>query len=376
MHDLVTCSLDKTIKVWDAYDAPSLNQSPQDEIQPRSIILTQYPVWRARNLPFGHGVLSLPQRGGTTLEMYTLEGREVGAPVDVFEGHADVVKEFVWRKGGLGELARFELIESCVIPFQQREESTSSLHGRKTELSDSGLLMLILWRYAVTCHIFLPLQPVRNIFALQKVGHIATTRAPSHPHLQRSRFFADKSFRHPPTVPDASRSLISAPVGPRGILAGARASVVPPRVPATTITGASTLVSKDKGHNPILQPHLGSAARARGVLLLDAPGSAALNIPGATQPHIQPNFGTPATMTMTRGHTLGGMSGMDALHWLASIKVGERREESATGPENGVSSTERSEEHDESTIPSDKRMRKRSESHVRDGDGTQSLQDE
>lgn len=39
--------------------------------------------------------------------MYSLEGREVGTPVDVFEGHADVVKEFVWRKGGLGELARF-----------------------------------------------------------------------------------------------------------------------------------------------------------------------------------------------------------------------------------------------------------------------------
>jgi WD repeat-containing protein 59 len=108
MYDLVTCSLDKTIKVWDVHDASSsLNQSSQAEIQPRSTISTQYPVWRARNLPFGHGVLSLPQRGETTLEMYTLEGCDVGSPVNVFEGHADVVKEFVWRKGGLGERAHF-----------------------------------------------------------------------------------------------------------------------------------------------------------------------------------------------------------------------------------------------------------------------------
>lgn len=157
MQDLVTCSLDKTIKVWDAHDAPSfsLNQSSQSEIQPRSTISTQYPVWRARNLPFGHGVLSLPQRGGTTLEMYALEGCEVGTPVDVFEGHADVVKEFVWRKGGLGEHTHTSDIDHRVIPYQQREESTSSLHGRRTELSDSGQLMLRLQRYATICHIFM-----------------------------------------------------------------------------------------------------------------------------------------------------------------------------------------------------------------------------
>lgn len=115
MHDLVTCSLDKTIKVWNAHDAPSFsfNQSSQAEIEPRSKISTRYPVWRARNLPFGHGVLSLPQRGDTTLEMYSLEGSEVGTPVEVFEGHADVVKEFVWRKGGLGEHAHFRRQSSC-----------------------------------------------------------------------------------------------------------------------------------------------------------------------------------------------------------------------------------------------------------------------
>jgi hypothetical protein len=138
----------------------------------------------------------------------------------------------------------------------------------------------------------------------------------------------------------------------------------------------SNIFARDKNHNPVLQPHHGSAARGRGALLLDAPGSAALNIPGSMlQPHIQVNGGTPATMTMTRGHALGGRSaGMDAFQWLASIKVSERREESASGQESRVSSGERAEEPDESVAPSQKRTR--SESRMREGDGTQSLQDE
>ncbi|KAG2145097.1 hypothetical protein DEU56DRAFT_978948 [Suillus clintonianus] len=338
-HDLVTCSLDKTIKVWDAHDAPSfsLNQSSQAEIEPRSTISTRYPVWRARNLPFGHGVLSLPQRGDTTLEMYTLEGSEVGTPVEVFEGHADVVKEFVWRKGGLG--------------------------GEEHQL--------ITWSKDRTLRFW----PV-DAEIMEKVGHTATTQAPSHPHLQRSRFFTDKSFRHPPTAPDAHPSFLSAPIGPRGILAEVRANTLPPRVPTTTITGASVLAIRDKDHNPVLQPHHGSAARARGALLLDAPGSAALNIPGIMlKPHIQHIPGTPATMTMTRGHALGGRSArMDAFQWLASIKVGERREDSASGPESRLSSGERREVRDGS-VPSGQK-RKRSGSRIMDGEGTQSLQDE
>ncbi|KAI0718425.1 hypothetical protein C8T65DRAFT_570731 [Cerioporus squamosus] len=86
-NELVTCSLDKTIKIWDTQTA-----------QPSTIINTTYPVWRARDLPFGQGVLSLPQRGETTLEMYAHE--DPTTPIEKFEGHADVVKEFVWRRGG------------------------------------------------------------------------------------------------------------------------------------------------------------------------------------------------------------------------------------------------------------------------------------
>lgn len=98
-NEIVTCSLDKTIKVWD------INGASEPVHEPLTTIRTAYPVWRARNLPFGRGLLSLAQRGATTLEMYAQNQPE--APVENFEGHTDVVKEFVWRKGGQGS---FQLV--------------------------------------------------------------------------------------------------------------------------------------------------------------------------------------------------------------------------------------------------------------------------
>lgn len=104
-HMLVTCSLDKTIKFW---TIPELGSSPSDSSvdfhrtlpqldTPTAVIPTTYPVWRARNLPFGYGVLALPQRGEKALEMF---GVESDVPVERFDGHDDVVKEFVWRSRG------------------------------------------------------------------------------------------------------------------------------------------------------------------------------------------------------------------------------------------------------------------------------------
>lgn len=104
-QEIVTCSLDKTIKIWDAHMG---GETPEPQI----VINTAYPVWRARDLPFGRGVLSLPQRGKTALEMYAHESPE--APVETFEGHADVVKEFVWRKGGQGMIGS-EFKYSCLV---------------------------------------------------------------------------------------------------------------------------------------------------------------------------------------------------------------------------------------------------------------------
>ena len=113
----MTCSLDKTIKLWDVDSSPTgrggLRDAdgnatilPQCSIyEPYSTIHTSYPVWRARDLPFGHGLLSLPQRGGDALEMWahSTEIPHASIPIEAFEGHADVVKEFVWRRGGRGE---------------------------------------------------------------------------------------------------------------------------------------------------------------------------------------------------------------------------------------------------------------------------------
>lgn len=65
---------------------------------PRVTIQTAFPVWRARDLPFGKGVLSMPQRGDAALEMWSADN--LSEPVERFEGHTDVVKEFVWRRGG------------------------------------------------------------------------------------------------------------------------------------------------------------------------------------------------------------------------------------------------------------------------------------
>ena len=101
----MTCSLDKTIKTWDINSTYYSEADPE----PKACIQTTYPVWRARNLPFGEGILSLPQRGETTLEMYGKSGNLI----ETFEGHSDVVKEFVWRKGNNG--IRIVDVFVCVI---------------------------------------------------------------------------------------------------------------------------------------------------------------------------------------------------------------------------------------------------------------------
>jgi WD40 repeat protein len=126
---IVTCGLDKTVKVSSPtsvlMDLPSfpytcecpfkltltLPSFPCSPVQywstktpdtPRITIQTNSPVWRARHLPFGKGVLTLPQRSETTLRVWARgpPAREIGK----FEGHTDVVKEFVWRvRGGLDD---------------------------------------------------------------------------------------------------------------------------------------------------------------------------------------------------------------------------------------------------------------------------------
>ena len=96
-HNLVTCSLDKTIKFWD-YESTTDN--------PQTIIETPFPVWRARHTPFGHGLLAMPQRGDYDLHLYDRRSHHAGKenprspPIHSFGGHDDRVKEFLWRPRG------------------------------------------------------------------------------------------------------------------------------------------------------------------------------------------------------------------------------------------------------------------------------------
>lgn len=99
---ILTCSLDKTIKIWDYSKATddSLNAMPD------RVFRTPYPVWRARHTPFGWGVLAMPQRGSFDLHLYDrrlndgMKRDAVVPPVYSFEGHSDCVKEFLWRSRG------------------------------------------------------------------------------------------------------------------------------------------------------------------------------------------------------------------------------------------------------------------------------------
>ncbi|EGN97137.1 hypothetical protein SERLA73DRAFT_57400 [Serpula lacrymans var. lacrymans S7.3] len=315
-NDIVTCSLDKTIKIWDTSDSPNETGG----FEPKNTIKTRYPVWRARDLPFGHGVLSLPQRGETALEMWA--DSDSGTPVEVYEGHTDVVKEFVWRKGGLGEYQLITWSKDRTLRFWPVDSET-----------------------------------------MEKTGYVSGMKR------TRSRFFTDaddnQSFRHPPEGTDLAPSL-SAPVGHRAILAEVRAPLPPRKL------------------NPVLQPHHGSAARARshekGIIPPEhSTNHVSLPIPVATA--------TRHGGTMSRGNVGGKSARMDAFTWLANVKVGDRRE-SSSGPGSGADSGDVSRISSRSRPPSGRDpstapgRRKRSESRGRgneehrDGDVNQSLQDE
>ncbi|KAE8159402.1 hypothetical protein BDV40DRAFT_273314 [Aspergillus tamarii] len=94
---VTTCALDKTIKFWD--------YTVEGE-EPEKVIRTPFPVWRARNTPFGWGVLAMPQRGNSDLHLYSRragEGEDPGKDLPLvhsFPGHKGQVKEFLWRARG------------------------------------------------------------------------------------------------------------------------------------------------------------------------------------------------------------------------------------------------------------------------------------
>ncbi|BGP34712.1 hypothetical protein JCM10296v2_006534 [Rhodotorula toruloides] len=94
---IITCSLDKSFKSWRVSDTDT----------PVRTVETTSPIWRARWLPFGDGMLTLPQRSDHALSVWSVknidEANEKGEkpkPVVRFEGAREGVKEFVWRTRG------------------------------------------------------------------------------------------------------------------------------------------------------------------------------------------------------------------------------------------------------------------------------------
>ncbi|GBE79383.1 hypothetical protein SCP_0205810 [Sparassis crispa] len=209
-NEIVTCSLDKTIKIWDTQTS-----------EPKITIRTRYPVWRARDLPFGRGVLSLPQRGETALELFAHE--DCHTPIETFEGHTDVVKEFVWRKGG----------------------------------QDGSEFQLITWSKDKTLR-FWPMD-------IERAG---TTPTPQSIAALSRREELKVSFSNPPTGTDFPPAL-SAPVGHRAILAEIRAPF-PPRA-ARTSTAMSH--AKATARSPEEELNLRSSMpRSRPVLIAHGRG--------------------------------------------------------------------------------------------------------
>ncbi|KAG8910650.1 hypothetical protein FRC01_006210, partial [Tulasnella sp. 417] len=219
-NEIVTCSLDKTIKFWTLdslsarvgdVDRPQANLTqlyPQyeyfdsghgvgrlggdDEAKPRSVIHTRYPVWRARHLPFGYGILALPQRGETALEMWSPD--QTDQPIHTVEGHTDVVKEYVWRfKGG----------HDC--DHDDRE------------------FQLVTWSKDRTLRL-LPTDPS----ILRAAGHVPGSRIEAYFARRNVQSDGDQveeiTYRVPPTEQPrdekTSEPTVSAPMAHRGILAG------------------------------------------------------------------------------------------------------------------------------------------------------------
>ncbi|KAK7061329.1 WD-repeats-region domain-containing protein [Favolaschia claudopus] len=441
--ELVTCALDGEIKVWDVgatvnssdsdgglYSAPGswgcADCAPDYHLQDHSngyyasrhgnyggpqppahipihTIRTSHPVWRARHLPFGRGVLSLPQRGGTGLGMFTFgpsptriragsgasqqrrqarkrrrkedsdddsdseaEGRRrewagmneesfehagwgEDEPVEVFEGHTDVVKEFVWRRGNDGNA--FQLItwsKDRTLRFWPVNVEMMAKVGHVLQTpSPTGSSPLASTPTPAT-------MMLNNVLA---AGSTPTSKA-SVKQEETEKVFPPTptfSFRNPPPPENPDSSILggnalglssphppalSAPIGARGILAGVRA-------------GAPVGNSK---HSP-------RAYDAR------RPPLGVLNSVAV---------GSMGSIRMSRGTPGGRRTGMDALTWLSSVKevggvtTGERSSSGGrggAGSSGGVSDFERG----DSSVAN---ARRRSDSRGRVLEEGQTLQDE
>ncbi|KAG8715111.1 hypothetical protein FRC08_010985 [Ceratobasidium sp. 394] len=204
--EIVSCSLDRKIKLWNV----NLGSEDTSKPVPQNEIETPYPVWRARHLPFGDGVLALPQRGALALEMFAFDATSERAPplaprgaklATAFEGHKDSVKEYVWRAAGGLDPA-----------------------------SDDREFQLVTWSKDNT----LRLWPIDQQL-MQDCGHI-----PGSPIkvLMPRRGAINETYRIPPnTTPNTPTTpSLSAPLGHRSVLSSVKATPHGPHPSQRTTT--------------------------------------------------------------------------------------------------------------------------------------------
>ncbi|CCK71896.1 Mtc5p KNAG_0I01050 [Huiozyma naganishii CBS 8797] len=100
-NKIMSSSNDGTVKFWDLSKEEKCQQA----------ITTEFPIWRGRYLPFGHGYCVMPMIGGNNsvylmdLDVYDEEKElenpesriEKLKPVQTFKGHSDRVIDFLWR---------------------------------------------------------------------------------------------------------------------------------------------------------------------------------------------------------------------------------------------------------------------------------------
>ena len=96
--EIMSCSNDGTVKFWD------YSKDCDESIR---TIITDFPIWRGRYLPFGVGCCIMPMIGGnnslylTNLSPQDDANKEVKStklqPIYTFKGHTDTVLEFLWR---------------------------------------------------------------------------------------------------------------------------------------------------------------------------------------------------------------------------------------------------------------------------------------
>ncbi|KAK4047078.1 hypothetical protein OIV83_005641 [Microbotryomycetes sp. JL201] len=256
---LVTCSLDKSFKSWNIDHTSTSLLS----------VHTSSPVWRARFLPFGEGVLTLPQRTDHALSIWgraKVERGDTAEPVARFEGSREGVKEFVWRVRG-----------GCDVN------------------NDDRAFQLVTWSKDRR----LRLWPISDEI-LKEVGH-----------LKGARIDIPMTRRNAPDVSYRTFQEAPAPVMPFSILTS------PTYLPKHLAHGPSLLSASLSSQSPPTPSLLTSSLMAASLPGAPSPLS---NPPSALAAPFVPSVRNTATMTTTRVRTRRHRA-HDRLAWMEGVKV-------------------------------------------------------